>query len=225
MAHLRAPQASSTHRQIPSQARRPVVDVVSSLAGISLARIEDGRPFTWTATDDVASALDGCQYLAGGPCVDAAGEHRVVEYDGPRCSRADDWVTFVRVSAQARVGATLSLPVVAAADGGPLVGTVNLYARSETAFDGRQDDLARWCSTWAPARALARTAPTFGSRLRRGLTPERQRDQNAIDWAVALLADLTGTDVADAAHRLRMAAIRAGTTESSLARVLNATAA
>jgi hypothetical protein len=50
------------------------------------------------------------------------------------------------------------------------------------------------------------------------------RDENSIDRAVAVLVERLGTDVADAADRLRMAAVRAGTTESSLAWALNATA-
>jgi hypothetical protein len=104
-------------------------------------------------------------------------------------------------------------------------GTVNLYARSETTFQGRQDDLVRWCSSWAPARALAGTGPTFGSRLRRALDPEPHRDQNSIDCAVGLLATRLHTDPADAADRLRMSAIRAGTTQSCVAELLNATAA
>jgi hypothetical protein len=237
MPYPSARQASpeAAYPQLPSQARRPVVDVVSALAGISLARVEDDRPFTWTATDDVASALDGCQYLTGGPCVTAAEERRVVAYDGPRSPGTEAWSTFVRASSQAGVRATLSLPVfaepaveehghVGGARVGTVVGTVNLYARKGTAFDGRVDDLVRWCATWAPARALAKRPPTFGSRLERALAPERMRDENSIDRAVAVLVERLGTDVADAADRLRMAAVRAGTTESSLAWALNATA-
>jgi hypothetical protein len=201
------------------------------MAGISLTRVEDGRPFTWTATDDVASALDACQYVTGGPCVTAAAERRVVVHDGPGCPGAEDWSIFVRAGSELGVRASLSLPVFAedAGEGGNgadgrLVGTVNLYARGESAFDGRVGDLALWCAAWAPAKALTKRPPTFGARLERALAPERLRDENAIECAVVLLAQRLGTDVADAADRLRMAAIRAGTGESLLARTLNATA-
>jgi hypothetical protein len=56
-------------------------DLVPELVGVSVARFDHGLTFTLVATDDVVATLDAIQYAAGGPCVDAALDTRVREFN------------------------------------------------------------------------------------------------------------------------------------------------
>jgi hypothetical protein len=198
---------------------RTIADIIPGLAGISVGRLDGDVVATWAATDRIASVLDASQYLAGGPCVAAVCDGRVVE-TRPAASPATAWPLFARAATAAGVRATLSLPVQAADGRGP-VGSVNLYATSEDAFEGRHDELVAWCARWAPAAAVARGGQSFSVRHQQAAGPERHRDQNAVDWFVATLATELGTDVAVAAERLRSAAVRAGLGESEVAQSLD----
>jgi hypothetical protein len=178
--------------------------------------------FTWSATDDRLAALDACQYLFGGPCVQAAAEGALVETVPPALVDEGRWELFGTAAVAAGVGATMSLPVVDELDDGRtrVIGTVNLYGGPADAFAGRRDELVDWCAGWPPASALRASSGSLGARRARWCRPEPQRDQNAVDWAVGMLAARLATDVADAADRLTDAACRAGLRESLAAQFL-----
>src|SRR4051794_8073393 len=58
-----------------------VVELIPSGVGLSLSMSGAGLTFTMVSTDQRAAALDGVQYLGGGPCVEAAGSGDEVSMD------------------------------------------------------------------------------------------------------------------------------------------------
>ncbi|HYO40302.1 MAG TPA: GAF domain-containing protein [Nocardioidaceae bacterium] len=194
---------------------REVVQVVPEAVGLSLGMVAGELTFTAIATDHRISGLDSMQYLGGGPCVEAAetGERREQRDDALDEAR---WADFARAGAAIGVAATLSLPIVF---GGRVTATVNLYAATADAFDGRHEELARRCGAWAPG-AVSNADLTFSSREAAAATPARLRDTNAIEVAVGLLMDAYKISDEAAAARLRDAAERAGITEGQAARVI-----
>jgi hypothetical protein len=52
-------------------------DVLPDLVGVSVARFDHGLTFTLVVADDEVAVLDAIQYVAGGPCVDAAHDTQV----------------------------------------------------------------------------------------------------------------------------------------------------
>jgi len=117
----------------------------------------------------------------------------------------------------------LSLPVPARRSDGTseVIGTVNLYGGPVDAFDGRREELVQWCTRWPPASALGTVSAAFDARRERFRRPEANRDQNAVDRAVAMLVERLGVDVTAAADRLSTAACHAGLAESQAAQLLN----
>jgi hypothetical protein len=79
---------------------------------------------------------------------------------------------------------------------------------------------------WSDSRAVAEAddyraaSGSFGASRARSCRPEPQRDQNAVDWAVGMLAARLAVDVAVAADRLSDAACRAGLPESLATQLL-----
>lgn len=196
--------------------RPPISDLVPDLAGLTVGCLDQADPVTWAATQDTFAFLDACQYVAGGPCVTAVAEGRPVV---ARPAEPDVWPLFSRACSAAGIESVLSLPL--RDDAGEVVGSVNLYATDLTAFEGRHDELTAWSSEWKPATAVSHGTTVLGPRWDRAAAPERQRDENSIDRAVATLATTLGIDVVDAADRLRSAASRAGMGESAVAQSLD----
>src|SRR5689334_17522445 len=104
------------------QARR----IVPEIWGMSLTLVEGDLTFTLVSSSAEVAALDGVQYAAGGPCVEAAVEGREVsveDLDSPMVEQ--DWQVFAAASAAAGVRSTLSFPLTV---DGAVIGGVNLYA-------------------------------------------------------------------------------------------------
>jgi hypothetical protein len=111
------------------------------------------------------------------------------------------------------LGAVLSLPVT---ESGGTVGAVTVYCAEVDAFDGREGALAEICGRLGPD-AVRAASVSDTEWLSAALAPERDRDQNAIDWAITLVGRHLGTDTAASADQFRWAATRAGLSDSALA--------
>ncbi|WP_209671980.1 ANTAR domain-containing protein [Amycolatopsis magusensis] len=121
----------------------------ADLASVTM-RGADGRPHVPVATDPVATALDQLQYQLGeGPGFDAAGAC-VYELDA-----APRWPRWASAASGLGVRAVVST-AVDPGEGAPLSGTLNLYSRTESAFDLHDRNQALLLATHA-ALALART--------------------------------------------------------------------
>jgi GAF domain-containing protein len=193
---------------------RLVKQLVPECVGLSLGLLDDKLTFTLMATDIDIAALDAVQYLDGGPCVDAAREGLLMEF--PDTTDEDKWQMFAQATAAAGIASTLSLPIVR--HDRP-IGSVNLYASTPNAFDGRHEQLAVACGAWA-AGAVTNGDLEFRTRLEAAKAPQRMRDRNAIDLAIGIIAESQGVDVDVASDRLTRAAAQAGITEAQAARAV-----
>ena len=189
-------------------------DVVPQCVGLSLASIVDGLTFTLVATSDEIAALDAVQYLDGGPCVFSAHENEIVGMDHDEMITEHKWLLYAQASAAAGVASSLTLPIL---NKDRVIGTVNLYAATSDAFEGREDDLAQ--AVGASAASAVRNADLgFETRLEAARAPERLVDQNDVDIALGIIAGSQRVDIPTAQERLRQAAARADITEAQAAR-------
>jgi GAF domain-containing protein len=188
-------------------------EIVPDLVGVSIASFDHGLTFTLVATAEEIAVLDAVQYVAGGPCVEAAETDRVNEFE-PDLLNEDRWRLFAEATAAHAVHSTLTLPVLS---DGRVVGTVNLYAASRRAFVGQHEQLAEVFGAWA-AGAVANADLSFTTRKEAERAPQILRNQNLIDLATGIVAAQLGVDVETAVARLRDAASRAGVSLLQLAR-------
>jgi GAF domain-containing protein len=186
--------------------------VVPDLVGVSIAGFDHGLTFTLVATAEEVAVLDAFQYLAGGPCVEAAHTNQVMAFE-PDVFEEERWRFFAEATAACAVRSTLTLPVLS---DGRVAGTVNLYGGSRRAFVGHHEQLAAIFGAWA-AGAVANADLSFTTRGEAQRAPRRGRDQNRIDAASGIVAERLGVDVEAALTHLRDAAARAGVSLLQLA--------
>jgi hypothetical protein len=192
-----------------------VLRIVPECVGMSLALLREGLTFTLVAGHSEVGRLDPLQHIAGTPDVDPATVEEVPEASpGPLDERR--WLAFARGQAVAGVRSSLTLPIL---EGQDVVATLNLYAATEDAFEGRTGALAQAAGA-LESEAVANADLSFSTRLSAAATPMRLEDQGIVDGAVGLLAGELRTDLDSAARRLRDAAARAGVNVVQLARVL-----
>lgn len=191
--------------------------LVPDCVGLSLASMEHGVTFTLVASNEDVAVLDGIQYLFGGPCVDAAHTDEVMTFQrGDTVLDEHGWQQFARATSAHMVSSTLSLPIM---DGEQVVGTVNLYAASATAFVGLHDSLAVIFGAWAPG-AVTNADLTFSTRDVARQAPQVLRDDALLQTAVGIVAASSDLSVDEARCALREAARRAGVSELSLAKTV-----
>jgi GAF domain-containing protein len=192
--------------------------IVPECVGLSLTLVREGLTFTLVASDQEMAKVDAVQYVDGGPCVwedpdyDAAGGDVVMDdlLDEGR------WTLFAQASAAAGIASSLSLTLT---EGGEVVGGLNLYASTADAFTGHHDELER--SLGALAGSAVRDADlSFESRRAAARAPDRLREERDIETALGMLAARYRESIDDARARLSGAALRAGLSEASVARVL-----
>ena len=191
-------------------------DIVPQCVGLSLAINEEGLSFTLRASDREIAALDAVQYLAGGPCVEAAQTGARVEVSMSDLDDEERWQLYARASAAEGVASSLTLPIER---DGQVIGSINLYASTADAFDGHHEELAQAVGGSAEA-AVTNADLSFKTRLRSARAPEQIRDQDIIDIALGIIASGQNVDIPAARERLLQAAARAGLTDVEAARVI-----
>jgi GAF domain-containing protein len=201
--------------KLKEMARR-VQEVVPACIGLSLAYREHGVTFTLVASDELIAALDGLQYLDDGPCVAAVEAERIESFSTEDVLGEDRWQIFARGTAAAGVASTLTLPIVIAES---VVGSVNLYAETAAAFDGKHEAVAAIFDAWAPG-AVANADLTFETRLRAQEAPRLLLDEMRIQVAVGVLVATHGISVGIARERLQDAALKAGVEEAAMAKLV-----
>lgn len=189
--------------------------VAPHLAGFSLASHEHGVTFTLVATDDDAAALDAVQYLTSGPCVDSLDGQGLSTtsqdlFDEPR------WQIFAQATAATGVRSTLTFPIL---EDGKVIGTVNLYGRTDTTFDGKHALLATVFDGWA-AGAVTNADLSFTTRRLAEQAPAKLREEALITAAAVVLAEAGDIDMDLARTLLVDSAVRAGTSVARLARLI-----
>jgi GAF domain-containing protein len=194
--------------------------VVPSCVGLSLGLREHGVTFTVVASEETIAALDGLQYLDDGPCVAAVREERVIQFPDEQVLGEEAWHLFSRGTAAAAVASTLTLPIVREDE---VVGSVNMYAAAEDAFDGKHDAVAAVVGGWAPG-AVANADLSFSTRRAAQEAPRLLYEEMRIQVALGILVASLGITVEAARDRLRDAATRAGITETAMAKAVIAQA-
>lgn len=189
---------------------------VPGLVGVSLALVSEGLVLTYVASDDRVAALDGLQYVDGGPCVEAIELDRSLTTDMEDVLDESRWQIFAQGSAAAGIRSTLSMPI---RRDGVVTGGVNLYGAHSDTFRDRAEELAELFGAWAPG-AVANADLSFASRLEAAKGPEQLREQASVDQAIGLLVSARGLDPDAAEERLHNAAARAGVAVSVVARAL-----
>jgi GAF domain-containing protein len=148
------------------------------------------------------------------PCIDvvAAGQGVITKsedlFNEPR------WHALALASAAAGVRSTLTFPIM---NGDEVIGTVNLYGRSDDTFSGKHAALADVFGAWAPG-AVMNADMSFSTRLRAEGAPAQLREDALIDAATGILAAHHKIPVEDARETLEQAAARAGLPLTALAR-------
>jgi GAF domain-containing protein len=193
-----------------------VRQIVPDCVGLSLAYREHDVTFTLVATDEITAALDALQYLDDGPSVAAVDEERPVAFSEDDVLDEGLWHLFARGTAAAAVASTLTLPIVV---DGAVVGSVNLYASSPDAFEGRHSEIARVLGAWAEG-AIVNADLDFTTRRAAEDAPRLLFEATRIQIAVGILAASRDLSPPAARDRLREAARRAGVSEAAISRLV-----
>ena len=170
---------------------------------------------TFTLVDDMSTVGDRVPSPArdAGPdqaWVPAVEDHGSLDEGG--------WAEMARERAFAGIESTVCLPVV---EHGRAVLNIDLYASTAHAFRGRIDGLVEALGAWQ-AGAVTNADLGFESLKRAEAAPERLREQRVVDVAVGLVAARVGVTTDDALALLRVAADRAGTSETQAATIAQA---
>lgn len=175
-------------------AAEPLDEVLVRLAATAAYAIPDAdvvtitlltmnRPYTVASTDGQIVEIDHCQYRAGrGPSLYAATSRQPV-----RSVVAEDqarWPEFSAAARQAGVRAYLTVPLLLHGDGDgvdELVGSLNVYSRTATAFDPFDEKLMALFTTAAAhavdnARRWRQSGDTI-TNLEKALTSRAEIDQ------------------------------------------------
>jgi GAF domain-containing protein len=186
------------------------------LAGFSIASREHGITFTLVATDDEIAALDGVQYLTTGPCVEAAHDGHGMATTAEDLFSEPRWRALAQASAAAGVRSTVTFPIV---DGDEVIGTVNLYGRSDDTFDGKHALLATVFRAWAPG-AVTNADLSFSTRRLAEQAPTVLREDALVEAATGILASSREISLEAAREQLEDSAARAGVPVSKLAELI-----
>ena len=193
-----------------------VQEVVPDCMGLSIAWIEQGVTFTLESSDEEIAVLDAVQYLDYGPCVQAAEEERGLEASTSDLMDEGRWQVFARATAAHAVRTTLTFPLTR---GAAVVGSVNLYAASEMAFEGHHDQLAEILGASA-AGAVRNADLTFTTRAVAQQAPGLADDDSLLNMASGAVAVVLRVTPELARERIINAARRAGISTERFARAL-----
>jgi GAF domain-containing protein len=195
---------------------RRVSEIAPDAVGLSVGLVKDGLTFTLVSSDSRLAALDATQYLDGGPCVDAAETGSATTASTSDPLDEDRWHLFSQAGAVVGVASTLSLPIYRHGD---VVGGLNIYGATQTAFDGLHEELASLLGARA-VEAVTNADLSFTTRLDAVAAPRLLRERALVDTAVGLVAAQRGLSVEEAHDHLVRAAARAGVSETAVARVI-----
>jgi GAF domain-containing protein len=153
------------------------------------------------STDDLALDLDDGQYGSGrGPCLEAAMNRTplraIINEDHQR------WPEFVEVAQRNGIRASLSVPLlIAGVDEQELVGSLNIYSRTATAFDSFDAELMRLYSV-AAGQAIGNSSRWQKARDTVTQLEFALTSRPDIDMAKGALIAIHGCDPAGAFDRL-----------------------
>lgn len=157
----------------------------ADMAGITM--LIDGTPGTAVFTDPEALEIDESQYTTGqGPCLDAFRNQAIFRIDST--SNENRWPEFAKVASAHGIRSTLSLPIIARAEG---LGALNLYSRDLAAFDDKAADRMMTFARHA-AIVLANTQVYWDARQLSENLEQALHSRSTIDYAIGILIGAGG---------------------------------
>jgi hypothetical protein len=174
----------------------PCADIVS----ITVLTWPDARTAAWT--DERALELDHQQYASGrGPCLHAAFQRTPVR--AVMSAEHRRWPEFVDAATQAGIRASLSIPLLVGGldDQQELVGSLNIYSFSASAFDPFDEELMR-LYTVAAGQAITNAGRWQHSRETVTQLEQALSSRSDIDMAKGALIAVHGCDPNQAFARL-----------------------
>ena len=194
-------------------AEEPLDDIAARVAQTAVAAIEHADAvsitmLTWpdartaASTDERALQLDGHQYASGrGPCLEAAWQRTpvrtVISEEHTR------WPEFVEAAQQIGIRASLSVPLLIGAvdTEQELVGSLNIYSQTASAFDPFDEQLMR-LYTVAAGQAISNAGRWQHSRETVSQLQTALLSRSKIDMAKGALIAMHGCGPTEAFARL-----------------------
>jgi len=175
------------------------VQAIPGADGAGLTLIEADRADTIVKSEPFVREIDDIQYgLGEGPCISAA--EKGVPMRSGSLGTDPRWPLFGPRADRLGVHSVLSLPLIS---GDAVVGTMNVYAHTENAFDERSEHLGQLYAVPAAiavqnAQILAQTQ-RLATKFQAALT-----NRAVIDQAVGILMSRSGVSADEALARIRL---------------------
>lgn len=177
--------------------------IVPECIGLSVGWWEDGLVFTLVASAERVALLVGAPEPSTGA---GAPPPEEAVLDEERWRR-------LTVCPEGGVRSSLTYPL---REQGCIVGTINMYAASGSAFETHHEDLARLLGARAP-EAVRNADLSFDTRRDAEEAPARLHELDLVNMAVGIVAARDDVDVVEARRRLDADAARTGTSTARLA--------
>ena len=180
--------------------------------GVGVAVLDEGRLDHLAGTGDLVAAVDDAQYgLMQGPCVTAAREQRTVVTAS--LAAEPRWSELSTEIAQLDVRSILSVPLVLEEQ---LLGTLNIYARRDDAFDAdarsRAEQYALTAAAALQQACVLRRAQQVADQVSTGI-----QARTTVNRTVGLLMAQDGVEAAEALATLTATAEARGVALASVA--------
>lgn len=166
--------------QVLARVAATAAKAIPDADAVSITVRTESAPRVAAFTDDRIADLDRVQYEAGqGPCLEAMHSHHAVRVEIP--GTAQRWPEFADAARQLGICACLSVPLLVHDDSHEIVGSLNVYSYTATAFDPFDEGLMR-LYTVAAGQAITNARRWQQSRdtiaqLERALTSRAEIDQ------------------------------------------------
>lgn len=192
-------------------AEEPLDDVLARVATTAAKAIPDAdavsimvltgpAPRVAAYTDDRIADLDRMQYESGsGPCIESAQNRRPVRVD--IAGGAHQWAEFAEAARQLGIHACLSVPLLVEDHAAELVGSLNVYSYTASAFDPFDEGLMR-LYTVSAGQAIANARRWQQSRDTIAQLEQALTSRAEIDQAKGALMAVHGCTADEAFQRL-----------------------
>jgi hypothetical protein len=191
LASRLATLATLTEGTDVEQAMLRIVDLSKEflpVIGVSVTVREDGRDFTFVASNELVRDLDERQYDNDGPCTEALRDD--VEIASHELATEVRWPTWTALARDAGIGSMLSIPLPNTG----LPAVMNMYGVSAHGLDG-EDVATLTAVTAAHAGALLHNAEAYsGAVAKAGQLSEAMRSRAGIEQAKGALMAMLAVD-------------------------------
>ncbi|MCT7657472.1 GAF and ANTAR domain-containing protein [Mycobacterium deserti] len=187
---------------IAARVTETAVAAIPHADAVSITVLSWPQARTAACTHDLASELDHQQYASGrGPCLEAASQRAPARAEiGEEHSR---WPEFVEAAQRLGIRASLSVPllIVGSAEEQELVGSLNIYSRTASAFEPYDAELIR-LYTFAAGQAISNAKRWQHSRDTVTQLETALLSRSDIDMAKGALIALHGCEPSEAFAKL-----------------------